>query len=390
MATGLHMTPERQQIAEAIQQLCDRYDDSYWLQKDTDHAWPVEYHDDLKAGGWMGITIPEEFGGSGLGVTEAALMMQIIGGSAGAIAACSTIQAGVFGPHAVTVHGTDEQRRRILPRLASGEDQACFGVTEPDAGLDTTHIRTRAVKKGDRYIVNGQKVWTSTIQKANKIMLLTRTTPIEDCARPTQGMTLFCTDVDRARIAITEIPKLGRAAVDSNSIFIEDLEVPECDRIGAEGDGFKVLLDSLNPERIIIAAEVVGLGRRALRKAAEYAAERVVFGRPIGKNQGIQHPLAESWMELEAADLMTWHAAGLYDSGQPCGAYANAAKYLAAEASFAACDRAVRTHGGFGYAREYHVERYFRETILPRIAPVSREMILSFIAERELGLPKSY
>lgn len=387
---GLLMTPEREQIRESVQALCDQFNDEYWLERDLTHTWPTEYHEAMKQAGWMGITIPEEYGGAGLGVTEAALLMQVVGGSAGAIAACSTIQAGIFGPHAVTVHGTEEQRARLLPRLATGEDQAAFGVTEPDAGLDTTRISTRAVKKGDRYVVNGQKVWTSTAKVANKLMLLTRTTPIEQCRRPTEGMTLFCTDLNRKYIEVQEIEKLGRAAVDSNAIYISDLEVPEEDRIGAEGEGFRVLLDSLNPERIIIAAEVVGLGRRALRMAAEYAKERVVFGRPIGKNQSIQHPLAESWMELEAADLMTWRAAELYDSGASCGAEANAAKYLAAEASFRACDRAVRTHGGFGYAKEYHVERYLRETILPRIAPVSRELILCFIAERMLGLPKSY
>jgi len=384
------MTPERQQIQDAAKRVCDTFDDGYWLQKDLKHEWPSEYHEAAKKAGWMGITIPEEYGGSGLGVTEAALLMQVIGGSAGAIAACSTIQAGVFGPHAVTVHGTPAQKDRILPRLAAGLDQACFGVTEPDAGLNTTAITTRAVKRGDRYVVNGQKVWCSTAKVANKIMLLTRTTPLEQCAKPTDGMTLFCTDFNRKAIQVQEIEKLGRASVDSNAIYITDMEVPEEDRIGAEGQGFRVLLDSLNPERIIIAAEVVGLGRRALAAATEYAKERVVFGRPIGKNQAIQHPLAESWMELEAADLMTWRAAELYDSGQPCGAEANAAKYLAAEASFKACDRAVRTHGGFGYAKEYHVERYFRETILPRIAPVSRELVLCFIAEKVLGLPKSY
>jgi len=384
------MNPVRQQIKDSVQSLCDRFDDAYWLECDRNHRWPTEYHNAMKEAGWMGITIPEAYGGAGLGVTEASLLMQVVGGSAGAIAACSTIQAGVFGPHAVTVHGNDEQRARILPGLAAGRDQACFGVTEPDAGLNTTAITTRAVRKGDRYVVNGQKVWTSTASIANKIMLLTRTTPLDQCKKSTDGMTLFCTDFNRKNIEVQEIEKLGRAAVDSNSIYITDLEIPVEDRIGEEGRGFHCLLDSLNPERIIIAAEVVGLGRRALAKATEYAKERVVFGRPIGKNQAIQHPLAESWMELEAADLMTWHAASLYDSGQPCGAEANAAKYLAAEASFRACDRAVRTHGGFGYAKEFHVERYFRETILPRIAPVSREMILCFIAERVLGLPKSY
>jgi acyl-CoA dehydrogenase len=287
-------------------------------------------------------------------------------------------------------HGTKEQKDRMIPPLVDGSHKACFGVTEPDAGLDTTHITTRAVKQGDHYIVNGQKVWTSTAQQADKILLLTRTTPIEECKRPIDGMTLFYTDFDRSKIAVTPIEKMGRAAVNSNSIFIDGLMVPEEDRIGEEGSGFKLLLDSLNPERILVAAEAIGVGRRALEKAADYAAERVVFGRPIGQNQSIQHPLAQSWMALEAADLMVWHAGRLYDSGKSCGAEANSAKFLAADAAFDACDRAVRTHGGFGYAKEYHVERYFREIMLPRIAPVTRELIMSFIAERVLELPKSY
>lgn len=263
-------------------------------------------------------------------------------------------------------------------------------MTEPDAGLDTTHIKTRAVKQGTNYVVHGQKVWTSTAQQADKILLLTRTTPFEDCKRPIDGMTLFYTDFDRSKIEVTPIEKMGRAAVNSNSIFIDGLVIPEEDRIGEEGAGFKLLLDSLNPERILVAAEAIGVGRRALEKAADYAAERVVFGRPIGQNQSIQHPLAQSWMALEAADLMVWHAARLYDSGKSCGAEVNAAKFLAADAAFDACERAVRTHGGFGYAKEYHVERYLREIMLPRIAPVTRELIMSFIAERVLELPKSY
>jgi acyl-CoA dehydrogenase len=383
MPAGIEVTEERQQIVESVKRICDRFDDEFWLEKENRREFPHEFHAAMAEDGWLGITMPEEFGGAGLGVTDAALMMQTVGNSAGAISACSTIHINLFGPHAVVKHGTHDQKLRMIPPLVEGRHKACFGVTEPDAGLDTTHITTRAVRHGDHYVVNGQKVWTSTAQQADKILLLTRTTPIEECRKPTDGMTLFYTDFDRDRIQVTPIDKMGRNAVNSNSIFIDGLEVPEEDRIGAECAGFKLLLDSLNPERILVAAEAIGLGRRALEKAADYAAERVVFGRPIGQNQGIQHP-------LEAADLMVWHAGRLYDSGKPCGAEANAAKFLAADAAFDACDRAVRTHGGFGYAKEYHVERYFRESVLPRIAPVTRELIMSFIAERVLELPKSY
>ena len=387
---ALRMTPELQQIKDAVEDICNRYDDKYWLTLDREHRFPDEFRTAMAKAGWLGITMPEQYGGSGLGITEAALMMQTVGNSAGVFAACSSIHVNVFAPHSIVVHGTEEQKKRMLPPLIAGTDKTCFAVTEPDAGLDTTHITTRAVRKGDRYIINGQKVWTTTAQSANKIMLITRTTPIEECARPTDGMTLFYTDLNRDYVQVTEIEKMGRAAVDSNSVFIEDLPVPENDRVGAEGAGFKILLDSINPERILVAAEAVGIGRRALGKAVAYAGERIVFGRPIGKNQSIQHPLAESWMELEAADLMVWEAARQHDAGEPCGAYANASKYLAAEAAFTACDRAVRVHGGMGYAKEFHVERYFRECLLPRMGPVTRELMLCYIAERVLGLPKSY
>ena len=388
--TGLDLTPERRQIRDAVQALCDRFDDAWWLERDRTATFPHEFHRAMAEAGWLGIAMPVEHGGAGLGITEAALMMQTVAASAGTFAACSAIHINVFGPHAIVVHGTAQQRARMLPPLIAGREKACFGVTEPDAGLDTTRITTRAQRVGDHYVVDGRKVWTSTAQHADRIMLLTRTTPRERCARPIDGMTLFYTALDRTRIEVREIDKMGRAAVDSNTLFIDGLEVPEADRIGPEGQGFRILLDSTNPERILVGAEAVGLGRRALDKAAAYARERVVFGRPIGQNQSIQHPLAESWMELAAADLMVWRAAALYDAGRPCGAEANAAKYLAAEAAFTAADRALRTHGGFGYAREFHVERYFREAVVPRIAPVSRELILSYIAERQLGLPKSY
>jgi acyl-CoA dehydrogenase len=334
--------------------------------------------------------MPIEYGGAGLGVTEASIMMQEVGRSAGAFAACSTVHINIFGLHSIVKHGTDEQKKRWLPSIIDGSSRACFGVTEPDAGLDTSKIKTRAVLQGDKYVVHGQKIWTSTAQQADKIVLLARTTPIEQCAKPAEGLSLFYTDPDRSNVEVREIPKMGRHAVNSNQTFFDGLVVPIEHRIGEEGKGFRYILDCLNPERILIAAEVVGMGRRALEKAVKYANERVVFGRPIGKNQSIQHPLAECWSELYAAELMALHAAQLYDAGKPCGAQANAAKYLAADAGFHACDRAIRTHGGMGYAAEYHVERYFREMVATQLAPVSREMILCFIAEHELGLPKSY
>lgn len=388
--SGLEMTEERRQIRESIKALCARFDDEYWYDKDTKHEFPHDFREAIAGEGWLGITMPQEYGGSGLGVTEAALMMQTVAQSAGAISACSTFHINLFGPHPVVLYGTEEQKRRILPPLMEGKDMVAFGVTEPDAGLDTTRITTRAVRDGDRYIVNGQKVWTTTALEANKILLLTRTTPRDEVKKRTDGLTLFYTDLDRRYIDVQPIDKLGRNAVDSNSTYYHDLPVPVEHRIGAEGEGFRLLLDSLNPERILVAAECIGVGRRALAKATAYANERNVFGRPIGQNQSIQHPLASSWMALEAADLMVWKAAALYDAGKPCGAEANAAKFLAADAAFDACDRAVRTHGGFGYAKEFHVERYLREIMLPRIAPVSREMIMNFISERVLGLPKSY
>ncbi len=386
----LATTPERQEICNAIRALCDNFDDVYWAEKDRTHQFPFEFAKAVADGGWLGIAMPTEFGGAGLGVTEAAIMMQEIGRSAGVFAACSTVHINIFGLHSIVRHGTNKQRAEWLPFIINGTSRACFGVTEPDAGLDTSRIKTRAVRTGDHYLVNGQKIWTSTAQQADKIVLLARTTPIDECARPTDGLSLFYTDLDRSAVEIHEIQKMGRHAVNSNEVFFNDLKVPVDCRIGDEGKGFRYILDSLNPERILNAAEVVGIGRRALEKAAAYAGERVVFGRKIGQNQSIQHPLAECWAELYAAELMTLHAAELYDAGKPCGAEANAAKLLAADAGFRACDRAIRTHGGMGYAADYHVERYFREMIAMQLAPVSREMILCFIAERELGLPKSY
>ena len=302
----------------------------------------------------------------------------------------SAVHINLFGPHPIVVMGTEEQRARFLPRLISGEDRTCFGVTEPDAGLNTAALETRARRFGDHYIINGRKMWTSTAQVANRIMLLTRTTPLADCAKPTDGLSLFYTELNREQIEVRRIPKMGRAAVDSNALFIDDLKVSAEDLIGGEGQGWQCLLHGLNPERILIAAEAVGLGQAALEKASNYARERIVFDRPIGQNQAIAHPLAECWMELEAAWLITCKAASLYDAGLSCGAEANAAKYLAAEAAFKACERAVLTHGGMGYAREYDVERLFREVMIPRLAPVSQEMVKNYIAERVLKQPRSY
>ena len=390
LPSGVEKTPAREQIVASVQTVCDRFDDDFWLEKDQKKEFPFEFHGAMSESGWLGITMPVEFGGAGLGVTEAALMMHTVGRSAGAFAACSSIHINLFGPHAIIKYGTPEQKSKWIPRLITGEDKVAFGVTEPDVGLDTTRIKTRAVRRGSHYEISGSKVWMSTAQIANKILLVTRTSPIEDCAKGTDGITLFYVDIDPKYVEVREIDKMGRAAVDSNLVFIDGLVVSESDRVGEEGDGFRMLLDTLNPERILIAAEAIGVGRRALDKAVNYANEREVFGRLIGQNQAIQHPLAESWMALEAADLMVWRAAGLYDDEEPCGAEANAAKFLAADAAYEACDRAVRTHGGFGYAKEYHVERYLREIMIPRIAPVSRELIMCYIAERVLGLPRSY
>lgn len=390
MTEPLADTPDRAAIRDAVRAICNRFDDEYWRNKDDTASFPFEFSAAIAEGGWLGIAMPAEYGGAALGVTEAAIMMQTIGSSAGAFAACSTVHINIFGPHAIVVHGSAEQKQRFLPPLIAGKERACFGVTEPDAGLDTSKIKTRAVRDGAHYVIDGRKIWTSTAQQADKILLLTRTTPIEECKKPTDGLTLFYTDLDRRFIDVHEIHKMGRAAVNSNAIFIDGLRVSVDDRVGEEGKGFRYLLDSLNPERILNAAEAIGLGRRALSKATQYAKDRIVFGRPIGQNQSIQHPLAENWAELYAAELMMLRAAALYDDGAPCGAEANAAKYLAADAAFKAADQAVRTHGGMGYAREFDVERYFREAVLTRLAPVSRELILCFLAERVLGLPKSY
>jgi acyl-CoA dehydrogenase len=384
------LSAEQAQIREEVLRICSRFDENYWLERDRSGVFPEDFYSAMAEGNWLGIAMPEEYGGAGLGITEASIMMQAVAESGACMSGASAIHINIFGLNPVVVYGTEEQKRRMLPPLIAGRDKACFGVTEPNAGLNTTEIAVRADKRGDRYIVNGQKIWTSTAQEATKILLLARTTPKDQVKKKTGGLTLFYTDLDRARAEVRRIPKMGRHAVDSNMVFFEDMEIPEENRIGAEGEGFRAILHGLNPERVLIAAEAIGIGRAALARATRYARERVVFGRPIGQNQGIQHPLAKNWAELEAANLMMLKAASLYDTGRECGAEANAAKYLAAEAGYHACEQAVMTHGGMGYAQEYHVERYFRESLIPRIAPVSPQLILSYLAERVLGLPKSY
>jgi len=384
------LTADQQAIRDAVGEICARFDDEYWLRRDTEGGFPEDFYTAMAQAGWLGVAMPEAYGGAGLGITEAALMLETVAASGAGFSGASAIHMNVFGLHPVVVHASDAQKARWLPPIIRGEGKACFGVTEPNTGLNTLQLRTMAVRKGDRYVVNGQKIWISTAQVAHKILLLARTTPLDQVKTPTEGLSLFYTDLDRTHIEVREIAKLGRKAVDSNQLFIDNLEIPVEDRIGEEGKGFSYILHGLNPERVLIAAEATGLGRVALERAARYAGERVVFNRPIGKNQGVQHPLAERWVDLEAATLLYRRAAWFYDQGRPCGAEANAAKFFCAEAGWRAAETAVLTHGGMGYAREFHVERYLREAMLPRIAPVSVQLILSFIAEKVLGLPKSY
>lgn len=387
---NFELTEEQEAIREAVAAICARFDDDYWLTRDREGGFPQDFYDALAREGWLGICTPEEHGGSGLGITEAALMMRTISESGAGMTGASAVHINIFGLNPVVVFGTEQQKARMLRPMAEGREKACFAVTEPNTGLNTTQLKLRAVRTGDRYVVNGQKVWISTAQVADRILLLARTTPLDEVEKPTRGLSLFYTRFDRDRIRVREIEKMGRKAVDSNELFFDDFEIPADDLIGEEGRGFEYILHGMNPERVLIAAEAVGLGMLAVKRAASYAKERIVFNRPIGQNQAIQHPLARCWAELEAAWLMVMHAAWQYDRGLPCGAAANAAKYLAGEAGFNACQTAVMAHGGFGYAKEYHIERYLREVFIPRIAPISPQLCLSYLAERVLGLPKSY
>ncbi|MBB3013275.1 acyl-CoA dehydrogenase family protein [Cupriavidus alkaliphilus] len=386
----LNLSPGHGEIRDAILKICARFDADYWLEKDHVGGFPSEFHQSLAEAGWLGICIPQEYGGTGLGISEAAVMMQAIAESGAGMSGASAVHMNIFGLHPVVAYGTEAQKRRMLPPLVAGRERACFAVTEPDTGLNTTQLKLRAQRHGDHYLLNGTKTFISTASCAEKMLILARTTPLEAVSGKTDGLSLFYTTIDRDRVETREIDKMGRKAVDTNQVFIDDLRVAADDRIGDEGKGFHYILHGMNAERILVAAEAVGLGRAALARAAQYARERVVFGRAIGKNQGVQHPLAECWMELEAAHLMMLEAARRFDGGENCGAQANAAKYLAGEACYKACQTAVMTHGGYGYAKEYHVERYLRESLIPRIAPISPQLILCFIAEKVLGLPKSY
>jgi acyl-CoA dehydrogenase len=377
-------------IRHAVRAVCARFDDDYWSACDQEHRFPTEFYAAMAEGGWIGIAIPERYGGGGQGIREAATVLNEVAASGACMNGASALHLSIFGMHPVVVHGSEEMKQRYLPAVADGSLHVAFGITEPDAGTDTTRIVTRAARDGDHYVVNGRKVWTSKALEADRILLLTRTTPLEQCEKPTQGMTLFLVDRHAEGVEARAIPKMGRNAVASCETTYDDVLVPLGDRVGEEGRGFQYLLDGLNAERILIAAEALGIGQASLRRAVAYANERVVFDRPIGKNQGIAFPLAEAHAKLRAADLMVREAATLIDAGKPCGEEANIAKYLAAEAGFFAADRAVQTHGGFGYATEYHVERYFREARLQRIAPISQELILAYIAQHVLGLPRSH
>ena len=384
--------PSETQIAlrDNVERLCAGFDAAYWRDTDETGEFPEAFVAAMASAGWLGVAMPTGLGGAGLGLTEAAIMMQAVAQSGAGFSGASALHLNIFGPMPIARFGSDALKGRAIPRLISGEDRLCFAVTEPDSGLDTASLTTRAVRTRDGYVINGRKIWTTMAQRANKILIIARTTPRDQVTKPTEGLSLFYSDFDRRKISATVIPKMGRKAVESNSVFIDDLEVPAEDLIGEEGRGFAYLLEGLNPERVLIGAEAVGLGRAALGRASDYAKTRQVFGRPIGQNQGIAHPLAKAWAELEAANLMVFKAAALFDAGKDCGAEANAAKYLGGEAGFNACEAAVLTHGGMGYAKAFDVERYFREVMIARIAPISREMVLNYIAERVLGLPKSY
>lgn len=381
---------DHEAIREGIRRICADFPDEYWAEKDAAHEFPWDFYEAMAEGGWVGIAIPEEFGGGGQGITEASIMLEEIAASGAAMNGCSAVHLSVFGMEPVRKYGSPELAAEVLPRVASGDLHVAFGVTEPDAGTDTTQIRTRAVRDGDEYVINGAKVWTTKAPHCEMCLLLVRTTPLEEVEGRTDGISLFLVDLQDPAVDITPIPKLGRNAVVSCEVRYDNLRVPIDRRIGEEGEGFRYILDGLNPERVLIAGEALGIGRAALRRATDYANERIIFDRPIGKNQGIAFPLAEAHMKLKAAELIVREASWRYDNGLSCAEAANTAKYLASDAAFFAADRAMQTHGGFGYADEYHVGRYWREARLMKIAPVSQEMVLNFISNKILGLPRSY
>lgn len=387
---NFELDDEQVLIRESVFKLCADFKDDYWSQKDKDHEFPWDFYQAMADAGWLGIAIPETYGGSGRGITEASLVLEEVAASGAAMNGATSLHLSIFGMHPVVKYGSEDMKQKYLPRVAKGDLHVAFGVTEPDAGTDTTSITTSARLDGDNYIVKGRKVWTTKALQSEKVLLLVRTTDKEKTEKKTSGMTLLLADLQRDEVSISPIDKLGRNAVATCEVVYDDLPVVVTDRVGEEGKGFRYLLDGLNAERILIAAEALGIGRAAMNKAVEYANERVVFGRPIGKNQGIAFPLAEAKMRLDAAELMIRKASWLIDNGRICGAEANMAKWLAADAAFFAADRAVQTHGGFGYATEYHVERYWREARLMKIAPISQEMVQNFVSEHVLELPKSY
>jgi acyl-CoA dehydrogenase len=387
---GLDLTEDQRDLQSAVRQLAGSFSDEYWAGKDERHEFPTEFYEAFAEGGWLGIAIPEQYGGSGLGISEASILLEEVAASGAAMNGCSSMHLTIFGLNIIVKHAGESLRDEILPRAVDGSLHVCFGLTEPNAGTDTTRISTIAKRHGDRYVINGRKVWITKAAQSQKMILIARTTPRDEVAKPTQGMSLFFIDVDEAAMGLRAIPKMGRNAVQSYEVFLDDYEVPASARIGEEGDGFRYLLDGLNPERILLAHEALGIGRAALDHAVRYANERIVFDRPIGQNQGIAFPLAEALTRLDAARLMARQAARLYDRGLPCGREANMGKFLCADAGFAAADAAVQTLGGMGYAREYHVERYFREARLMRLAPISQEMVLNYVAQHVMGLPRSY
>ncbi|MGK4908962.1 acyl-CoA dehydrogenase family protein [Streptomyces albus] len=384
------LTEDQEAIRKAVRELAARFPDTYWAEQDEAGSFPQAFYEAFAEGGWLGMAVPEEYGGGGLGILEASLLLEEVAASGAGMNGCSTMHLTIFGLNTLVKHGNERLRQEILPRAADGSLHVCFGVTEPDAGTDTTRISTVARRDGDDYVIDGRKVWITKAGQSQMIVLIARTTPREEVAKPTDGMSLFLADLDPGAVRLRPIPKMGRNAVASYEVVLDGLRVPASRRIGEEGQGFRYLLDGLNPERILLAHEALGIGRAALDAAVRYAGERVVFGRPIGQNQGIAFPLAEAATRLEAAGLAARHAAWRYDRGLPCGKEANMAKWLCAEAGFQAADAAVQTHGGMGYAREYHVERYFRESRLLRLAPISQEMVLNHVATHVLGLPRSY
>jgi acyl-CoA dehydrogenase len=383
------LTEQQEMIRKEVATLARSFSLDYWLERDRKHEYPWDFVKAFARAGWLGAIIPEAYGGSGLGVTEAALLLHEICAAGAGTSGASPIHFYMFPPMPVIKHGSETLKRKYLPRMATGEIVMSFGVTEPNVGTDTSRIQTRAVKQGDRWLVNGRKVWNTNARNATHILLLARTAE-RDAKKPLKGLTLFFTEFDRAKITVQEIEKLGRAAVDSNEIFIDALEIPDENVVGEPGNGFYHILDSLNPERVFTGIEAVGIGRAALARGVEYAKQRIVFDRPIGQNQAIAHPLAMAWAKLEAAEAMCLKAAWLFDQGRPCGAESNAAKLLAADAGFEACDVSLQTHGGYGYAKEFYVERLWREVRLYKIAPVSQQMVLNHLSEHVLGLPKSY